>query len=196
MKKTRPSRHIGRLVAGLMVLGAISGVSAATPHPASAPALVFRPVSVPDGPRATIGPPVAPVPSETHLRRPEPSMAVSRDLPQIAHSTAIPQPTFANVGHELRGRASWYCWPAYPSPCAKGYPYGGDYAAAGPKLRAAMCGSQASNCWRGRYVTVNGVSVRLIDWCQCFWHQPNEKVIDLYHNVFTETGSSVTIRWR
>lgn len=97
--------------------------------------------------------------------------------------------------HSLTGKASWYCWPAFPSPCAKGFAYGGNYAAAGPKLRAAICGIQSCTSWRGRYVYVNGIRVRLIDWCQCLWHQGHEKIIDLYHNVFTQTGGNVTITW-
>jgi hypothetical protein len=100
--------------------------------------------------------------------------------------------------HSLTGKASWYC-KAGRSPCMKIHPdtAGFDaYAAAGPRLRAAMCGgNQASNCWRGRIVSVNGVRVILADWCQCGWHQSWEKVIDLYHDVFVVTGGQVTIRW-
>lgn len=69
------------------------------------------------------------------------------------------------------------------------------YAAAGPGLRAAICGTQSCTSWRGRIVTVDGVRVKLVDWCQCFWHDPNEKLIDLYYDVFKRTGSKVTIRW-
>jgi hypothetical protein len=100
-------------------------------------------------------------------------------------------------GHSISGRASWYCWSAYPSPCAKGFAEGGDFAAAGPGLRAAMCGNQASNCWRGRTVSVNGYPVRLIDWCQCHYRTSIEKLIDLYHSVWVKTGAKggVTITW-
>lgn len=71
---------------------------------------------------------------------------------------------------------------------------GGAYAAAGPRLRAAICGSQSCTSWRGRTVYVNGIAVRLIDWCQCHWHESNEKIIDLYKSVFDQVGSTVTIR--
>jgi hypothetical protein len=64
------------------------------------------------------------------------------------------------------------------------------YAAAGPRLRNAIGSS-----WRGRIVTVNGVRVTLVDWCQCYQGQANEKLIDLYRDVFLVTGGSVTIRW-
>jgi hypothetical protein len=72
---------------------------------------------------------------------------------------------------------------------------GGAYAAAGPKLRAAICGVQSCTSWRGRKVLVNGREITLIDWCQCLWKTPDEKVIDLYKNVFDRTGSSVRITW-
>lgn len=116
----------------------------------------------------------------------------------------------ARSTHSVRGNASWYCnyyaGRAMPSKCANGYPdtpgYNA-YAAAGPRLRAAICGVQSCTSWRGRMVCINGVRadcadgfrVKLVDWCQCFWHQSNEKLIDLYYDVFIKTGSSVTIRW-
>lgn len=133
-----------------------------------------------------------PPPPRPHVDQPQPKVIV----------VTVPRPTpvtksFARSGRSLRGNASWYCWPSYPSACANGFPYGGNYGAAGPALRAALCGSQACTSWRGRTVYVNGVPVRLIDWCQCFWHQSNEKLIDLYHNVWEATGAQngVTITW-
>jgi hypothetical protein len=69
------------------------------------------------------------------------------------------------------------------------------YAAAGPKLRAAICGVQSCTSWRGRIVYVDGQRVKLVDWCQCHYHESSEKLIDLYYDVFRLTGSSVTIRW-
>lgn len=63
------------------------------------------------------------------------------------------------------------------------------YAAAGPGLRAAICGSQACTSWRGRTVLVNGHPVKLIDWCQCYWKRPNEKLIDLYWDAWVTTGA-------
>lgn len=63
------------------------------------------------------------------------------------------------------------------------------YAAAGPGLRAAICGSQACTSWRGRTVYVNGHRVKLIDWCQCYWKRSNEKLIDLYWDAWVTTGA-------
>ena len=79
------------------------------------------------------------------------------------------------------------------SPCHNAY---GDtagfdaYAAAGPRLRAAIGGT-----WRGRVVSVDGLRVKLVDWCQCYEGQSNEKVIDLYLDVYGAVGGVVTIRW-
>lgn len=108
----------------------------------------------------------------------------------------------AQDAHVVRGVASWYCnyyaSRAMPSICMKGHPDTAGFnafAAAGPKLRAAICGSQASNCWRGRGVLVDGIPVTLVDWCQCYFKTSIEKVIDLYYDVFAKTGSQVTIRW-
>ena len=95
-------------------------------------------------------------------------------------------------GHSLRGNASYYCW-AGSSPCTYTHPDGPGfdaYAAAGPKLRAAL-----GSGWRGRIVSVDGIAVKLIDWCQCYKGQSNEKLLDLYHDVYVRTGSSVVIRW-
>ena len=64
------------------------------------------------------------------------------------------------------------------------------YAAAGPRLRAAIGSS-----WRGRIITVNGMRVQLIDWCQCYQGQSNEKLLDLYYDVYARTGSRVVVRW-
>lgn len=96
------------------------------------------------------------------------------------------------TGHSISGAASWYC-DAGVSPCTTDHPdtSGFDaYAAAGPRLRAAI----GSN-WRGMVVTVDDVRVKLIDWCQCYDGESNEKLLDLYHDVYLRTGSSVTIRW-
>jgi len=97
-----------------------------------------------------------------------------------------------STSHRLSGYASYYCR-AGSSPCTSGYPDVSGvqaYAAAGPRLRAAL-GSD----WRGRVVTVDGIKVKLIDWCQCYKGEPNEKLLDLYYDVFARTGSAVTIRW-
>lgn len=135
----------------------------------------FEPTTVlPVEVRPVVALPVAPVIVET-----------------VTTATVVEAPS---TGRSLRGNASWYCGPSAPI-CAHGFPMGGAYAAAGPRLRAAICGVQSCTSWRGRTVSVNGVRVRLIDWCQCYWHQANEKIIDLYYGVFTRTGGRVVIRW-
>jgi hypothetical protein len=94
--------------------------------------------------------------------------------------------------HVIRGPASWYCR-AGVSPCTNTNPDLGGfdaYAAAGPKLRAAIGPS-----WRGSIVYVDGIRVQLIDWCQCYQGEPNEKLLDLYYDVYARTGTAVTIRW-
>ena len=94
--------------------------------------------------------------------------------------------------HVLRGPASWYCR-AGVSPCTNTNPDLGGfdaYAAAGPKLRAAIGAS-----WRGSIVWVDGIRVKLIDWCQCYKGEPHEKLLDLYYDVYARTGTAVTIRW-
>lgn len=94
--------------------------------------------------------------------------------------------------HRISGAASYYCR-AGSSPCTSGYPDGSGfnaYAAAGPRLRAALGAG-----WRGKVVLVDGIRVKLIDWCQCYQGEANEKLLDLYYDVFARTGSSVTIRW-
>lgn len=79
---------------------------------------------------------------------------------------------------ELRGPASWYCLPGR-SACTHGFAAAGAYAAAGPRIRAAL-GAR----WRGRVVLVAGVPVRLIDWCAC----PGGRLLDLYAGVFRRLG--------
>lgn len=67
------------------------------------------------------------------------------------------------------------------------HPTGGLYAAAGPRLRAAIGGGDhcrpGPGCWRDRLVTVwNGdlhVTVELADWCRC----PGLHTIDLYSDA-------------
>ena len=109
----------------------------------------------------------------------------------VVRPKSVSQPV---IDGRILGKASWYCLPGR-SVCTKGYPASGLYAAAGPRLRAALCGSQASNCWRGKTVRVNGIPVKLIDWCQCYWKQPHEKLLDLYHGVFEKTGGDVVVVW-
>ncbi|HET9850962.1 MAG TPA: hypothetical protein VFP56_00485 [Candidatus Limnocylindrales bacterium] len=135
----------------------------------------------------------------TELREPALSTAPPpRAQPSLGAAKAIvvpiatPTPKVRTTGHSLRGNASYYCW-AGSSPCTADYPDGSGfdaYAAAGPKLRAAL-----GSGWRGRIVSVDGIAVKLIDWCQCYKGQSNEKLLDLYHDVYVRTGSPVVIRW-
>jgi hypothetical protein len=118
--------------------------------------------------------------------RANPSLAVERPI-----VVPVPTPT-PRLTHSLRGYASYYCR-AGVSPCTNDYPDSGGvqaYAAAGPRLRNAL-GSD----WRGSIVYVDGIRVKLIDWCQCYQGESNEKLLDLYYDVFARTGSPVVIRW-
>ncbi len=118
--------------------------------------------------------------------RAQPSLEAARPI-------VVPVPTpKPRLTHSLRGYASYYCR-AGVSPCTVDYPDSGGvqaYAAAGPKLRDAL-GSD----WRGSVVYVDGIRVKLIDWCQCYKGESNEKLLDLYYDVFSRTGSPVVIRW-
>ena len=127
--------------------------------------------------------------------RPQPNV---REPQRIVVDVPPPEPpkaptaSVASTTHVLRGQASWYCR-AGVSPCTSGHSDGGGfdaYAAAGPKLRAAI-----GPAWRGAIVSVNGIRVKLIDWCQCYRGEPQEKLLDLYYDVYSRTGGAVTIRW-
>jgi hypothetical protein len=129
------------------------------------------------------------------LDRADPGDAPDRATPRVREPDPIvvevapPKPA---TSHVLRGPASWYCR-AGVSPCTYTQPDLGGfdaYAAAGPRLRAAI-----GPGWRGSIVWVDGIRVRLIDWCQCYKGQPQEKLLDLYYDVYARTGGSVTIRW-
>ena len=129
---------------------------------------------------------------------PERARPPVREATPIVVEVAPPKPrgpaigVASSTGNVLRGPASWYCR-AGVSPCTYTHPDVGGfdaYAAAGPKLRAAI-----GPGWRGTIVLVDGVRVELIDWCQCFKGEPQEKLLDLYYDVYSRTGGSVTIRW-
>lgn len=177
-----------------------------TPIPESA----FRPVSLPS---PALGPTVAPAldAGATGAAAPTASLPVvgypwlSAELPDRAQPSiapakpivvAIPTPTpkapATVYRNSISGRASWYCR-AGASPCTVGYPDDGGldaYAAAGPALRAAI-----GPGWRGKVILVDGLRVKLIDWCQCYRGEPHEKLLDLYYDVYARVGGSVTIRW-
>lgn len=111
-----------------------------------------------------------------------------------------PELIVETAGNRVSGRASWFC-KAGVSICTKGYPPGSMVAAAGPGLRAAICGSQSCESWRGRQVVVcsrTGCrSITLTDWCQCYWKQSGEKLIDLYYVVWQaiDPKDGVTVSW-
>jgi hypothetical protein len=198
------------LVLALLALLAMTASAAAEPPTAGQPApipfsSVTLRVSVPpsDGPLAepeVIAPSQAPdayveagtAPVPTLVPRPqrEARMGITvkptpKPRPDIAGS-------FGGGGNGvLRGAASWYCR-AGVSVCHYQYPDSGGfdaYAAAGPKLRDAL------GNWRGRIVSVDGLRVKLVDWCQCYKGESHEKLIDLYYDVYKRVGGSVTIRW-
>ena len=137
--------------------------------------------------------PLAPVPGATvdipALADPlAPAAPPERAQPRLPVSKPIVQ---LRLTHAISGAASWYCR-AGVSPCTNGYSDRGGvqaYAAAGPRLRRAL------GDWRGQIVYVDGIRVQLVDWCQCYEGQSNEKLLDLYYDVFARTGSPVTIRW-
>ena len=154
-----------------------------------------------------------PVAAPTAASRPAP------DVPQPVGVTVVPTPTpppppraagsgtgtggsssggggggggaSVGSGNQVSGSASWYCQPGV-SACHYQYS-GGFYAAAGPALRVGD--------WRGRAVRVCGgggcVTVRLIDWCQCY----GTRVIDLYSDAFRQIAplssgtTRVTVSW-
>ena len=187
---------------------AAAGYQPGEPTPITAEA--FRPVSLPPALDSTgpvpgeVAPPAA---SPAPGRSPDlselrdlafPTDAPPRAQPSLNAPRAIvvpiptPTPRPPRTTHSISGYATYYCW-AGSSPCTVNYPDGGGfdgYAAAGPGLRAAI-----GSGWRGTIVYVDGVRVKLIDWCQCYEGQSNEKLLDLYHDVFARTGSPVTIRW-
>lgn len=179
----------GALLAFAAVAAAVlvaSGTIGATPFvPVELPDEAFVPVVVP--------PTEKPPPASTAV--PAPRIPRARpSLPPAPVVTKPVEPRTTLTGSTLSGLASWYCRAGvsichYKYPDTKGFDA---YAAAGPKLRAAICGSSKSDCWRGRTVTVsaNGqsVSVRLTDFCQCYRGESHEKVIDLYWDVWAALG--------
>jgi hypothetical protein len=205
--RRNPPRSLLRAIAPLIVAGtsliaatAAAGIEPAIPTPLADSA--FAPVTVPS---ASAGVPAAPVASaaapsealvvdaatlaELHagvladLSNGRPDRArprVREPKPIVVEVEPPPKPEPA-TSHVLSGPASWYCR-AGVSPCTSTHPDGGGfdaYAAAGPKLRAAI-----GPGWRGRIVLVDGVRVKLIDWCQCFKGERQEKLLDLYYDVY------------
>jgi hypothetical protein len=200
------------LVLAVLALVAMTASALAEPPSTDRPAAgAFTSVTLKVSVLPTDGPLAEP---ETLAPSPEPAVYVEHGaapIPTLAprpqrearvgvtvKPTPKPKPDIAgfsggSVGGDgsLRGGASWYCRSGV-SVCHNQYPdtNGFDaYAAAGPRLRDAL------GNWRGKVVSVDGIRVKLVDWCQCYKGQSNEKLIDLYYDVYKRVGGSVTIRW-
>jgi hypothetical protein len=148
------------------------------------PDAAFRPVVVPS----------AAAPDLEILREPLiPTPPAERAQPSLPVASPIVVPVVPKTTHAISGRASYYCR-AGVSICTVHHPDGpgfDDYAAAGPALRAAI-----GPDWRGRIVYVDGIRVKLIDWCECTGGSTGvEKLLDLYYDVFARAGSAVVVRW-
>jgi hypothetical protein len=212
--RARLTAAAGLLAASIIAIAATGAAGTTPTDPASLPDSAFQPVIAPslgigetDAPAPRLGASTPePSPDLRPLVYPWPSTEPPADRPQpnVPDSNPIvvvrPTPTPAPVartqsgggGRSLAGLASWYCR-AGVSICHYRYPDGPGfdaYAAAGPALRQAI-GSD----WRGSFVTVDGIRVKLVDWCQCYKGEPHEKIIDLYYDVYARTGSKVTVRW-
>jgi len=185
--------YAGRLTAVTIPITPLPSDAQAAPEGSAAPAA--------PGPASLVDPGTAPVPTLGPRAQP------AADVRVVLKPTPTPRPQAAarsvssggGGGNVLRGRASWYCnnngSRAPISACHYQYPDTGSfnaYAAAGPRLRAALGGGER---WRNRVVSVDGIRVKLVDWCQCYQGQSNEKIIDLYYDVFLRAGGEVTIRW-
>jgi hypothetical protein len=163
---------------------------------AEAPPTIPAPTDAPAVARDTTLADPGTAPTATDASRTQPGVRAE----VVVKATPKPKPAVysgAGTSHVLKGLASWYCnndgsrGPI--SSCHYQYPDTSSYnayGAAGPKLRAAL-----GSGWRGKVVLVDGLRVKLVDWCQCFQGQSNEKLIDLYLDVYERTGGSVTIRW-
>jgi hypothetical protein len=211
--RSRPRRSLLRAVAPLIVAGtltvaataAAAGFDPASPTPL--PDSAFARVAVPlraAGPTPVTGDlPVRASRSAGVLPDPDrPATAgilgglaaalPERPQPDVRKPDRIVVEVMPVTTHVIRGPASWYCRGGI-SPCTNTNPDLGGfdaYAAAGPDLRAAI-----GPGWRGSIVYVDGIRVRLIDWCQCYKGERNEKLLDLYYDVYARTGTAVTIRW-
>ena len=214
--RTRYGRALSRLtpVLALVALVAFATTATAKPPTPAGTAASFEPVALPLNGLVTevAGPTAAPMSAvaldeDTTLTDPGAAPTATRaprKQPAVKAEVFVkptPKPkvySAAGTSHVLKGRASWYCnndgSRAQISVCHYQYPDTGAYnayAAAGPKLRAALGAN-----WRGKVVYVDGLRVKLVDWCQCYGGQSGvEKLIDLYYDVYARAGSSVTIRW-
>jgi hypothetical protein len=199
--------RIALAAALVAVIAATASVTATQPTPTARYAGDFKPLTLPvargvpdallEGPAAAADPASPPPPAV--LRDPgTPALPrLARRLqPSAEPGVLVKQIPKPRTSHALRGAASWYCNSDASrgpiSSCHYAYPDTSAfnaYAAAGPRLRAAL------GNWRGRIVYVDGVRVKLVDWCECYQGQSNEKLIDLYLDVYRRVGGSVTVRW-
>lgn len=152
---------------------------------------LFRRIDVPREATPETTPPARPISDFPTPARSRPPAVVPETAPEALVDPSSTKPRRGSIS----GLASWYCRPG-ASICPRGYS-GGMFAAAGPKLRAALCGVQSCTSWRGRTVYVNGRAVKLVDWCQCYWRQGNEKLIDLFWDAWGKTNArgGVKISW-
>jgi hypothetical protein len=219
--RTRYGRALSRLTPALALIALVAFATTATAKPptSAGSAASFDPVTIPlNGLVAEVVRP-SPAPTSASAVREDTTLADPGDAPTATRAprkqpaakvevfvkpTPKPKPakqpavySGAGTSRVLKGRASWYCnndgSRAQISACHYQYPDTGAYnayAAAGPRLRAAIGPN-----WRGKVVLVDGLRVKLVDWCQCYQGQSHEKVIDLYYDVFLRAGGSVTIRW-
>lgn len=177
----------------LVMAGITTGRSPSPPGPEPS----WRPVEATEtAVSASAGPVpvlVDPWPLTTRAPRSQPRIAQPTPL-VVPRGTAAPAPEVA--GRSISGTASWYCR-AGRSVCTTGYPDGPGFdafAAAGPALRRAL-----GPDWRGRIVYVDGIRVKIVDWCQCSKGLAREKLLDLYYDVMHRLGSEgvthVVVTW-
>jgi hypothetical protein len=220
--RTRYGRALSRLTPALALIALVAFATTATAKPptSAGSAAAFDPVTIPLNGLVAENVSPSPAPSSAAAVREDTTLAdpgsaptatrAPRKQPPVSAGVFVkptpkpkPKPRQAAVysgggtSHVLRGRASWYCnnnaSRAQISACHYQYPDTGAYnayAAAGPRLRAALGPN-----WRGRVVSVDGLRVKLVDWCQCYQGQSQEKIIDLYYDVYLRAGGNVTIRW-
>lgn len=193
MGKPRPrTRRVGRLGAGALVLLTFGyGTVVATAPAVIAPITTWMPVELPESRSGPDKPEATPVATPAPTKAPRPSQAPLTIPRPIVHASSGPVMR-PGTAHSIRGNASWFCR-AGVSSCTRTHPDSAQfdaYAAAGPRLRAAIGPN-----WRGMIVMVDGTPVRLIDWCQCYKGRSNEKLLDLYFDVWEKVGGNVTVRW-
>jgi hypothetical protein len=220
--RTRYGRALSRLTPALALIALVAFATTATAKPptSAGSAASFDPVTIPLNGLVAENVRPSPAPTSAAAVREDTTLADPGSAPTATRAprkqppvsarvfvkpTPKPKPrpkqpavlSRAGTSHVIRGRASWYCnnngSRAQISACHYQYPDTGAYnayAAAGPRLRAALGPN-----WRGKVVSVDGLRVKLVDWCQCYQGQSQEKIIDLYYDVYLRAGGNVTIRW-